>query len=157
MNERIKALRLALGLTLDSFGERIGIGKSSVSKIEKGVNGTTDQTIKSICREFNVNETWLRTGEGEMFRQDGQSILDRMSAEYSLSPRECAVISAFCELDSADRAAIMRYVDHLVDKLSPSSAAIDDATAAGIAAMQDYARMVDKEKEAEESSSTSAG
>lgn len=157
MNERIKALRLALGLTLDSFGERIGIGKSSVSKIEKGVNGTTDQTIKSICREFNVNETWLRTGEGEMFRQDGQSILDRMSSEYSLSPRECAVISAFCELDSADRAAIMRYVDNLVDKLAPSSAAVDDATAAGIAAMQDYARMVADEKEAEGSSSTSAG
>ena len=157
MNERIKELRLSLGLTLDAFGERIGIGKSSVSKIEKGINGTTDQTIKSICREFNVNEEWLRTGQGTMFRQDSQSVLDRMADEYSLTRRERAVISAFLELDSADRAAVMRYVDNLVDKLTPSTSAIDDATAAGIAAMQDYARMVSEEKEAEESSSTSVG
>lgn len=157
MNDRIKELRLSLGLTLDAFGERIGIGKSSVSKIEKGINGTTDQTIKSICREFNVNEAWLRTGQGTMFRQDSQSILDRMSDEYSLTQRERAVISAFLELSTDDRAAVMRYVDGLVEKLAPSSATVDDVTAAGIAAMQDYANMVVEEKEVEEKSSTSAG
>lgn len=157
MNDRIKELRLSLGLTLDAFGERIGIGKSSVSKIEKGINGTTDQTIKSICREFNVNEAWLRTGQGTMFRQDSQSILNRMSDEYSLTQRERAVISAFLELSTDDRAAVMRYVDGLVEKLAPSSATVDDVTAAGIAAMQDYANMVVEEKEVEEKSSTSAG
>lgn len=157
MNDRVKKLRTELSLTSEAFGARLGVTKAAISKIENGSRSVTDQMVLSICREFNVNETWLRTGEGEMFRQDGQSILDRMSSEYSLSPRECSVISAFCELDSADRAAIMRYVDHLVDKLSPSSAAVDDATAAGIAAMQDYARMVADEKEAEGSSSTSAG
>ena len=67
MNERIKELRKALGLTLEEFGAKIGMGKSSVSKIEKGLNGTTDQTIRSICREFKVSEDWLRTGEGDMF------------------------------------------------------------------------------------------
>ena len=69
MNERIKELRKALGLTLDKFGERVGLKKSSLSQIENGVNGVTDQLFKSICREFNVNENWLRTGEGEMFVQ----------------------------------------------------------------------------------------
>lgn len=69
MNERVKELRKALGLTLEKFGERVGLRKSSLSQIENGVNGVTEQLFKSICREFNVNENWLRTGEGEMFVQ----------------------------------------------------------------------------------------
>ena len=67
MNARIKKLRKELGLTLDKFGEKLGVTKPTISRIENGVNNVTEQMIKSICREFNVNETWLRTGEGEMF------------------------------------------------------------------------------------------
>lgn len=69
MNERIKQLRKELGLTLDKFGEKIGVGKTAISKIENGDRSVTDQMFKSICREFNVNENWLRTSEGEMFVQ----------------------------------------------------------------------------------------
>ena len=67
MNERVKELRKALGLTLEKFGDRVGVTKQTVSRIENGVNNVTDQMFKSIVREFNVNEQWLRTGEGEMF------------------------------------------------------------------------------------------
>ena len=52
---------------MEQFGDRIGIKKSAISLIESGRNGVTDQTIRLICREFNVNESWLRTGEGEPF------------------------------------------------------------------------------------------
>lgn len=68
MNERIKELRKALGLTMEKFGKRLGAKKNSVSQWESGVNNLTDQMFKSICREFNVNEEWLRSGEGEMFQ-----------------------------------------------------------------------------------------
>lgn len=67
MNERIKELRKRLGLTLEKFGDRLGVGKTAINKLEKGENNVTDQMFKSICREFNVNEEWLRTGDGEMF------------------------------------------------------------------------------------------
>lgn len=68
--ERLKKLRKEeLNLTLDKFGEKIGVGKTAISRIENGVNNLTDQLSKAICREFNVNETWLRTGEGEIFIQ----------------------------------------------------------------------------------------
>lgn len=67
MNERVKELRDFLGLTMEKFGERVGVKKSAINKIEKGNNSVTDQMIKSICREFGVSEEWLRTGEGEMF------------------------------------------------------------------------------------------
>lgn len=66
-NERVKELRKALGLTQEKFGERVGLKKSAISQIESGVNGVTDQLRLAVFREFNVNEDWLRTGEGSMF------------------------------------------------------------------------------------------
>lgn len=67
MNNRIKQLRKELGLTQEKFGEKLGLKKNSISQIENGVNSLTEQLLLSICREFDVNEKWLRTGEGEMF------------------------------------------------------------------------------------------
>lgn len=67
IGERIKAVRTDKKLTLEKFGEKIGIKKSSLSQIENGKANVTDRVIKSICREFNVNEHWLLTGEGDMF------------------------------------------------------------------------------------------
>lgn len=68
LSERIKKVRKALDLTQREFGERIAMKQNSVAQVEMG-RGTSDQTIYAICREFNVSETWLRTGEGEMFVQ----------------------------------------------------------------------------------------
>lgn len=65
MNNRIKQIRKDAGLTLEKFGERIGITASSCSTIESGKSNPSKQTIKMICQEFNINETWLRTGIGE--------------------------------------------------------------------------------------------
>lgn len=68
MNERIRYLRKKLlGLTLEKFGERLGVTKVTISRLENGINAVTDQMFKSICREFNVNEDWLRDGMGEPF------------------------------------------------------------------------------------------
>ena len=67
LNNRIKQLRKELGLTQEKFGEKLGLKKNSISQIENGVNSLTEQLSLSICREFHVNQEWLRTGEGEMF------------------------------------------------------------------------------------------
>lgn len=69
INDRIKLIRKhpKISLTQEAFGERIGLKKSSLSLIENGINNVTQQTILSICREFNVNENWLKYGEGDMF------------------------------------------------------------------------------------------
>lgn len=65
--DRVKKLRKELDCTLERFGKPLGVGKTAISKIEKGENNLTEQMLLSICREFNVNQEWLRTGEGEMF------------------------------------------------------------------------------------------
>jgi hypothetical protein len=67
VNERVKQLRKTLDLTMEKFGEKIGVKKSAISLIESGKNSLTEQMIKSICREFDVDEEWLRNGTGSMF------------------------------------------------------------------------------------------
>ena len=66
VGERIRAVRRALDLTQTEFGRRIGMKQNTIALIEGGRN-TSDQTLKAICREFNVSEEWLRDGRGEMF------------------------------------------------------------------------------------------
>lgn len=99
--ERIRAIRNHFDLTLEKFGERIGMKKSSLSQLENGVNSLTEQTLKSICREFNVNETWLRTGNGEMFNE-----MDSMDIAFNrfghimgnASNQKKAVLAALVEM-----------------------------------------------------------
>lgn len=64
--ERVKEVRKFRKMSMKQFGERLGVQKSAISKIEKGDRGLTEQMLKAICREFNVNEEWLRTGDGDM-------------------------------------------------------------------------------------------
>lgn len=67
MKDRIKELRRALDLTQDEFGGRIGITKSSISTMESGRSNPSEQTLRSMCREFGASYLWLTTGEGPMF------------------------------------------------------------------------------------------
>ena len=78
MGERIKKLRKALGLTQKEFGRRIGVKPNTIGTYEIGRNEPIDAVVALICREFDVNEHWLRTGEGEMFVQKNRS--DEISA-----------------------------------------------------------------------------
>ena len=67
LNERISALISALGLKKTAFADKLNVSQAFVSQLCSGVKQPSDRTIADICREFNVNEHWLRTGEGEMF------------------------------------------------------------------------------------------
>ena len=70
MNERFKNLRIELNFSQEYIGNKLGVTKSTISRLEKGINKFTERMITSICREFNVNEEWLRHGTGEMFIQN---------------------------------------------------------------------------------------
>ena len=72
MNERVKELRDALGISAEKFGARVGVTRSAISRIENGTVNVTSQMVVSICREFNVREEWLRDGTGEMFNELSQ-------------------------------------------------------------------------------------
>ena len=109
MNERIKKVRKSLELTQQEFAERIGMKRNSIALIENGRN-TSDQTVFAICREFNVNEEWLRTGAGEMFRAAPTSALDALAEEYGLSESAYVMVEKFINLKPDAQESIFDYV-----------------------------------------------
>lgn len=118
VGERIKAARKSLGLTLEEFGKKLGVGKTAISKLEKGERNLTDQMLLSIHREFNVREEWLRDGIGEMFEPASADELDALAKEYGLSEGEKILIEHYIKLDEGSRRAV---IDFIVDTASALS------------------------------------
>lgn len=129
--ERVKILRKELHLTLEKFGEKIGLKKSALSRIENDSNNLTDQTTLAICREFNVNEEWLRTGSGDMFvaqTRDEQiaSFVDQiqLDADNSFKKRFISMLSS---LGEAEWEVLERMAEKLYnDKTERQTAATKD-------------------------------
>lgn len=160
MKDRIREVRDHFGLSMEKFGSRIGIGKASISLLESGKNNPSVQTITLICREFGVNEQWLRTGEGEMFEQTRASVLDRLSTEYDLSREQRSVIEAFLDLDPQERDVILKYVHNVFDRSAESAAqstAIPDKEARRIAESDEFKALREKNEPPESESCTTAG
>ena len=118
MNERLITVRKYFHRTQKDFGYALGVSRDVIASLESGRVPIKDAFVKLVCREFGVNETWLRTGAGSMLDESKPSILARLAEEKQLTPREQAIVSAFIDLSPQDRAAIMRYMDSLVEKLS---------------------------------------
>ena len=160
MKDRIREVREHFGLSMEKFGSRIGIGKASISLLESGKNNPSIQTIALICREFGVNEQWLRTGEGEMLEQTRASVLDRLSTEYDLSREQRSVIEAFLDLDPQERDVILKYVHNVFDRSAKSadqSTAIPDKEARRIAESDEFKALREKNEPPESESCTTAG
>jgi len=121
IGRRILELRKKLKLNQTDFGKRIGVTRSAVCNYENGSRSIGEQVILAICREFGVDEFWLRTGEGEMFRQENQDIVERLTMEYKLTKQEQSLITSFLKLSSNERAAIMQYVANLVESFAMPS------------------------------------
>ena len=116
MNERIKALRKTLGLSQEQFGEKIGITKASISNIEKGNRNMSEQTLKSICREFNVNWAWLTEGLGDMFSDLPETLLDEVAEEYDLDDTDKLLVKRYMQLSHEKRAVIKEYLESVFIK-----------------------------------------
>lgn len=127
MNERIKAVRKSAGLKQSEFAERLGIKPNTVTSYETGLRVPSDAIVTSICREFRVSETWLRTGEGEMFLPvDADEELTEIMAEIRMSDDELirAIIKGYWWLDEKGKAAVRSLVKEL-------AAAVDKEKAPG--------------------------
>lgn len=115
--ERIKEVRNSLGLTLEKFGDRLGVTKVAISNIEKGNRNLTEQMTKSICREFSVDYIWLTTGDGEMFVDTDDDFIERidriMVGEDDVRKN---LFKALLEASDEDIAAFQRIIDLFASK-----------------------------------------
>lgn len=113
MNERIKQLRLTLGLSQEEFGNRLGMGRGAITNIELKKVEPKPLLVSLICREFRVSETWLRTGEGEMLLpMDTDEELAQVLAEIKLRDDQQikSTIKSYWRLDDAGKAVIRQLV-----------------------------------------------
>lgn len=114
LNERVKQLRKTLDLTMEKFGNRLGVKKNSISQIESGKNSLTEQMIKSICREFDVDEEWLKNGTGSMFieRTLDEEIAKFIGTIQSVEDDSFMkkFISMFAKLDESEWALLEKMV-----------------------------------------------
>ena len=114
VGERIKELRKnLLGLTLEAFGDKLGVGKTAISKLEKGERNLTEQMAKSICREYRVNYFWLTEGDGEPFVDLPETTLDELCVEYELDEYEKSIIFEYLKLSKEERSVIKKYISNI--------------------------------------------
>lgn len=159
LGERIKKMRKALDLTQQEFADRIGMKRNSIAQVETGRN-TSDQTITSICREFNVSETWLRTGEGEMFiQQSKDDELEQVLSDIAASDDELIkrIIRAYWRLDDKEKAAVKKLIDGFSSESSATEQAEWEREADEFAAMAREQFLLEKEQASQTSSVKESG
>lgn len=117
MNERIKQIRRELGLTQTEFAERIGLKQNSIALIESGKRNISDQAVLSICREYGVNEEWLRTGTGEKMTPDASDELEALVKKYDLSNADQVLIEKYVNLKAGSRETIINFITDVVAAL----------------------------------------
>ena len=112
MNERIRMVREAAGLSQTAFGARLGVSRDVVNNLERGRVDIKDHFVKLICAEFQVDENWLRTGEGgegPIYNESEAFSLDRWAKEHGATELELEIIKVYFELDPAIRRAVMDH------------------------------------------------
>ncbi len=114
--ERVREIRKSLKLTLEKFGEKLGVKKSAISDIESGRNSLTDQMAKAICRAYNVNYDWLSEGEGEMFSDVPKTVFDELCKQYELDDFDRSILEMYLELPANFRQLLKEKMREMLAK-----------------------------------------
>lgn len=165
MNNRINILRKFLHLTMEDFGKKLGVTRSAISNIENGKRNLTDQMIFAICREFNVSENWLRTGEGEMFNPTPKSELEALAKKYDLSDNAYVLVEKFLNLKREQRNVLIDFIKDVAAGFAEMDSksnikAFQTAISSDIdieSEVESYRRALELQKKAMDESSVSNG
>ncbi len=114
MNERIKEVRKALGLSQEDFGKRLGVTRGAIVNIELSRAQTKPLFIKHICEVFGINEEWLQTGNGKMFLpMSEEEQLHQIFTEIEFSDDTLIkkIVQAYWRLDDKEKAVIHKMID----------------------------------------------
>ena len=117
MNNRIKEIRKDLGMTQEIFSSKLNLSRNFISQVEIGTKLPSDRTISDICREFNVNEEWLRTGNGKKYRYNGGSFTELLS-ELDDSDDDFikSLITVYMGLDDDSKEALRKIAKGMAEK-----------------------------------------
>lgn len=161
MRYRIKKIRKDLDLTQQEFADRLGIKRSTIANYEMGRNRPVDSVVALICREFNINEIWLREGIGPQFieiprnRQIEKYVKDML--KYESDSFKCRLIAALISLDSEDWEKLEEIIDNIQKYINKSETVLSNNRHGYIRTdeeiekeVEDYRRELIEEKRARE-------
>lgn len=131
MNKRIREIRECKNLSQTKFAEMLGMTRSMISNMELGLVDVPDYRIKSICKTYNVNEHWLRTGEGEMFNDEQPPSLDALAELNNLDDLSRAIIEEYIQMPEGARKNFLDLVHAVAEKVR--KAQYLDATSEAVA------------------------
>lgn len=116
LGERIKSVRKAMGLTMEEFGKKLGMTKASVSRIENGINGPSEQTVRLICSTFGVDYTWLTQGTGEMFVDDMDFVIDELAAKNHWDDETKEILKKLYKLPPDKQELVLKLIESMKDE-----------------------------------------
>lgn len=119
MHERVMKLRNHLKMSQEEFGKKIGLTRFTISNLESGKRNITERVIADICREYRVNESWLRTGEGEMFEEKDETIINELADKYHLDELDIRIIESYLKLPPNYRSTFRQFIQTLVEQSTP--------------------------------------
>lgn len=131
IGDRLKRLRKELDLTQEAFASRIGSVQNTITGYENGRRNPSAPVISLICREFDVNEEWLRNGTGEMFAPESNDELEALAKKYNLSNADQVLIEKYVNLKSGSRETIINFMIDVVAALDGAADQNDKAFPVG--------------------------
>ncbi|MDD3157272.1 helix-turn-helix transcriptional regulator [Anaeromusa sp.] len=129
MNERLREVRkYTQNYTQDKFAAFLGTTRAAIASYELGRVVPSDTFIQLLCAKCNINETWLRTGSGDMFVETDDALLGKLAHEYNMSPSQQRIMNAFLRMDEQKREMVAQSFFMFVDSLQETSPAAPSVT-----------------------------
>ncbi|MCK9599226.1 MAG: helix-turn-helix domain-containing protein [Sphaerochaeta sp.] len=118
VNERIKTVRKRLKYNQADFGKRIAVAQNYLSNIEVGQREATSKIVKLICKEFGVNEEWLREGKGEMFINESELLVTLGSRYDTLDDMDKRILLEYIKLKPSQRKVMREFIRRVANEES---------------------------------------
>ena len=128
INERIKRVRSEANMTLVEFGKKIGLTKSTVSRMEQHGYSVIPQNVQLICSTFNISEKWLTEGQGDMYTSDEDAILDKLAGMYDLSESQMIFAKQWLQLPATAKDAVVDYIVSVASALQEKKSKKNDVS-----------------------------
>ena len=128
INERIKRVRSEANMTLVEFGKKIGLTKSTVSRMEQNGYAVIPQNVQLICTAFNISEKWLTEGKGDMYTSDEEAILDKLAGMYDLSESQMIFAKQWLQLPATAKDAVVDYIVSVASALQEKKSKKNDVS-----------------------------
>lgn len=125
LGERIKKARKALDLTQQKFADQIGTTQNALTGYETGRRNPSSSVINNICKTFDVNEEWLRTGKGEMFNAKSSAAMEALARERGLTHSDLVLIEKFLSMKQESRLAVAEYMLEVAAALNSDTTPLD--------------------------------